>query len=328
MYGIGQQFLDALQNKGNTMMVTPEGSPVIQALNEAGRTLQTNLITDPVNYGNKKWAEAPINNPIGGVGGQPVSSTPSDIAFENAGILARKKIAALPVQPPAIQPSISTSETPVEKHHPATGTKDLWDYAARLSPDKLKEFVDKNENNPNLAGVGYITTKDPDTGKTRIQPVISRPEQPVMNTEQATVAANIKAHEATLAHSNAALAETTAYHRGIESRAATYETNVREARIEQKKVEDLNKEINLLGKDVFGNINPTLGIVKKINSGASINSVPESMRPQFQQALEDRDSYYRTFLKDNKLAETPANRKMFSGLYEKYLSSGSQVLTK
>jgi len=64
------------------------------------------------------------------------------------------------------------------KPHPAAGTKDLWDYASKLPPERLKAFVDKNQGVEGFEGIGYVETKDPKTGGMRIEPTISRPVPP------------------------------------------------------------------------------------------------------------------------------------------------------
>jgi len=78
-----------------------------------------------------------------------------------------------------IGPTRPETATPAAaKLHPAAGTKDLWDYASRLSPERLKAFVDKNQGVEGFEGIGYVETKDPVTGKMRVEPTISRPAPP------------------------------------------------------------------------------------------------------------------------------------------------------
>jgi hypothetical protein len=76
----------------------------------------------------------------------------------------------VPTRPAAAAPVASTG-MPAAKAHPADGFKDVYAYAASLSPKAFKAFVDKNADNANLKGMGYVEMDG------KIIPTISRPDE-------------------------------------------------------------------------------------------------------------------------------------------------------
>jgi hypothetical protein len=225
---------------------------------------------------------------------------------------------ANPVIAPTINPSaIPTKETP----HPAAGTKDLWDFASRLSPERLKAFVDKNQNNPNLVGVGYVETKDPKTGKARIEPVISRPEPQGLNTEQFTA----------LGHYNYGIGQQAIAREAAETRKADLEARA-ESRIENldlknktafEKELDRHSPLNIVTQQKDQNV----GLFDM-----ALNNLPihKEYLPQAKRMIDAFNTdYYPAFLKANKFTDTPANRIDAIQKYKKYLSPAStSLLTK
>jgi len=91
--------------------------------------------------------------------------------------------------PPITPTGVAAPVPAAAKPHPAAGTKDLWEYASTLPPDRLKAFVDKNQGVEGFEGIGYVETKDPRTGKMRVEPTISRPAPPLGLTAKQLTAA-------------------------------------------------------------------------------------------------------------------------------------------
>lgn len=85
-----------------------------------------------------------------------------------------QNISTSPVMDEATATRAEVAGTP---RHPAEGTADVWDFAEKSSPEQFKRFIDRNQDHPGIKGLGYIETKDPKTGKMRIEKVISRPEE-------------------------------------------------------------------------------------------------------------------------------------------------------
>lgn len=173
------------------------------------------------------------------------------------------------------------AEKPPEKPHPAAGTNDLWEYAARLTPEKLKVFVDKNQNNPNLQGVGYIETKNLKTGGMRIEPVISRPEQPAMNAEQLTAAGHYQ-----YGIGQQAIARETAATRKVASEATTQN---RTDLLALKRDEDFGKTLAGVGS-VYDQesgkmvLNPLFGLHKLDQLKYPEADIPKHYLPVLQEA--------------------------------------------
>jgi hypothetical protein len=203
--------------------------------------------------------QKPITTVAGAAQGTP---------FKDEAPVVKKPVATkVPSTPEALPPGITPAkagETPASvKPHPAAGTKDLWDYASRLSPEKLKSFVDKNANHPDLKGVGYVETKDPATGKMRIVPTIERPKEPQMNAEQLTAMGHYQQGLGMVANAREAM---DIRREGVE---ANKETRKEATRVREQQGEDALIKTFGQYEDSAGNkdINPSIAMFKLIDSG-------------------------------------------------------------
>ena len=174
-YGIGQQILDALQGRGGTMKVTPEESPVLQALRESKQT----FITDPINRANQMWENAPINRPLAAQVPVPIV-TPSAVPKTAWTDLSGER-AWMPKKEVEFQ-SGPAAEARREAAKPLHERYASPREALNNMPDaEYKTFADANKHVP---GLGYVIDKK--SGKLqRIIPASRRqPELPEMNAEQ------------------------------------------------------------------------------------------------------------------------------------------------
>jgi hypothetical protein len=189
------------------------------------------------------------------------------------------------------------------KPHPAAGTKDLWDYASKLSPEKLKEFVNKNQGKEGFIGVGYAETKDPDTGKMRIEPVITRPETPGMTAKERTAEAH--------------------YQQAIGTRETAKELGLSRVEAEKNRSEDkraaqrLKEEESYFKKYAAHESNPlsdkqddepnlTQTFLKMWQSGEKI---PERFKPGVDRAAAGFDRWFKEKAAAGKRPDTPKERE-------------------
>ena len=171
----------------------------------------------------------PENPDLGNVGGV---GTPADIAFENA-----KKIAAdaaakrAEVKVPVI-PEKSVVQQKVQQEvqpHPLAKYKNGYEALRALPDEQFKKFVDKNYDIP---GIGYTTSKDPETGEQRIERVIENPADKPPEQQMMT----IPQMEATTRARSAVVAEARL---GVEGRRADAAERLAAAR--EKHLEEIDR---------------------------------------------------------------------------------------
>ena len=110
---------------------------------------------------------------------------PSENRFlASRGVVPPEPIANVPIATPVTPQIIAPAGTPAvpkQATSPYSKFKDEYDYANSLSDKDFKAFIDANQDNPNLVGMGYIEGSEkgkPEKGNPRgkFQRIIDRPQ--------------------------------------------------------------------------------------------------------------------------------------------------------